>query len=118
KAINDSYDHRAGDTVQAVVAETLARGIRSTDFVARYGGEEFVMLLAGTSLEDGVRLANRMREAVSQIGFHFRGQPVPVTISCGITELRDGDADDEAFDRADRAMYRAKEGGRNRVVSA
>src|SRR5690606_35293425 len=48
KAINDSYGHRAGDKVLAVVAETLARGIRTTDFVARYGGEEFVMLLAGT----------------------------------------------------------------------
>jgi diguanylate cyclase len=117
KSINDSYGHRAGDKVLAVVAETLAKGIRSTDFVARYGGEEFVMLLPGTGLESGVRLANRIREAVAQIGFHFRGQPVPVTISCGITELRDGDSDDEAFDRADRAMYRAKEGGRNRVVA-
>lgn len=118
KAINDSFGHRAGDKVLAVVAETLKNSIRSTDFVARYGGEEFVMLLTGTSLHDGIRLADRMREAVAQIGFHFRGQPVPVTISCGITELRDGDADDEAFDRADRAMYRAKESGRNRVVSA
>ena len=60
----------------------------------------------------------RMREAVAQIGFHFRGKPVWVTVSCGITQLREGDADDDAFDRADKAMYRAKQGGRNRVVSA
>ncbi len=118
KTINDSYGHRAGDKVLAVVAESLARSIRGTDFVARYGGEEFVMLLPGTRLEDGVRLANRMRETVAQIGFHFRGKPVSVTVSCGITQLRDGDDDDTAFDRADKAMYRAKEGGRNRVVSA
>lgn len=118
KAINDSFGHRAGDKVLSVVAESLARSIRGTDFVARYGGEEFVMLLPGTSLDDGVRLANRMREAVAQIGFHFRGKPVGVTVSCGITQLRKDDADDEAFDRADKAMYRAKEGGRNRVVSA
>lgn len=118
KVINDSFGHRAGDKVLAVVAESLARSIRGTDFVARYGGEEFVMLLPGTSLDDGVRLANRMREAVAQIGFHFRGKPVWVTVSCGITQLRQDDADDAAFDRADKAMYRAKESGRNRVVSA
>ena len=118
KSINDSYGHRAGDKVLAVVAESLGKSIRGTDFVARYGGEEFVMLLPGTTLEDGVRLANRMRDAIAQIGFHFRGKPVWVTVSCGITQLRDGDADDDAFDRADKAMYKAKEGGRNRVVSA
>lgn len=118
KAINDSYGHRAGDKVLSVVAESLSKNIRGSDFVARYGGEEFVMLLPGTSLEDGVRLANRMRENIAQIGFHFRGKPVWVTISCGVTELREGDADNEAFDRADKAMYRAKQGGRNRVVSA
>src|SRR5690606_8170235 len=117
KSINDSYGHRAGDKVLAVVAESLAKSIRGTDFVARYGGEEFVMLLPGTKLEDGLRLANRMREAIAQIGFHFRGNPVWVTISCGITQLREGDVDDEIFDRADKAMYKAKEGGRNRVVS-
>jgi diguanylate cyclase len=117
KVINDSYGHRAGDRVLTVVAEALSREIRGTDFVARYGGEEFVMLLPGTSLDDGVRLANRMRESVAQIGFHFRGNPVGVTISCGITMLRDGDADDDAFDRADKAMYMAKQGGRNRVVN-
>lgn len=117
KAINDNYGHRAGDKVLAVVAESLARSIRGTDFVARYGGEEFVMLLPGTSIEDGQRLANRMREAIAQIGFHFRGQPVGVTVSCGITQMREGDDEADAFDRADKAMYQAKQGGRNRVVS-
>jgi diguanylate cyclase len=117
KGINDRYGHRAGDKVLVVVAESLAGGIRGTDFVARYGGEEFVMLLPGTSLENGVAIANQMREAIAQTGFHFRGAPVSVTISCGITELQEGDTSDEVFDRADRAMYQAKDGGRNRVVS-
>ena len=118
KAINDGYGHRAGDKVLTVVAECLAKAIRSTDFVARYGGEEFVMLLPGTTLPDAIRLANQMREAVAELGFHFRGTPVSITISCGITALVNGDEAEDAFDRADSAMYRAKETGRNCVISA
>jgi diguanylate cyclase len=118
KGINDRYGHRAGDKVLVVVAESLATGIRGTDFVARYGGEEFVMLLPGTSLVNGVAVANQMRETIASTGFHFRGTPVSVSISCGVTELRDGDRPEDVFDRADRAMYQAKDGGRNRVVSA
>jgi diguanylate cyclase len=117
KGINDKYGHRAGDKVLVVVAESLATGIRGTDFVARYGGEEFVMLLPGTSLANGVIIADQMREVIAQTGFHFRGTPVSVTISCGITELREGDKPEDAFDRADRAMYQAKNSGRNRVMS-
>ncbi len=118
KAINDSYGHRAGDKVLSVVAECLANSIRSTDFIARYGGEEFVMLLPGTTMPDAILLAEEMREAVTHLGFHFRGKPVSITISCGITAFQEGDEAEEAFDRADNAMYRAKETGRNRVVSA
>ena len=118
KTINDRYGHRAGDKVLVVVAESLATGIRGTDFVARYGGEEFVMLLPGTSVTQGIFIANQMREAIESTGFHFRGVPVSVTISCGITELRPGDKAEQAFDRADRAMYQAKNGGRNRVVAS
>jgi diguanylate cyclase len=118
KAINDTYGHRAGDKVLTVVAEALSKDIRTTDFVARYGGEEFVMLLPGTTIEDAVRLSNIMRESIGQIGFHFRGQPVSVTISCGITAMRESDSPEDAFDRADKALYKAKDEGRNCVVSA
>jgi diguanylate cyclase len=59
-----------------------------------------------------------MRESIGQIGFHFRGQPVSVSISCGITAMREGDSSEAAFDRADKALYMAKDGGRNRVISA
>lgn len=118
KAINDTYGHRAGDRVLVAVAETLASGIRATDCLARYGGEEFVMLLPATPLADGVRIADKLREAVARIGFHFRGTPVAVTISGGVTMLAEGDTASTAFDRADKAMYQAKEAGRNRVVSA
>ncbi len=117
KSINDRYGHSAGDKVLAVVAELLAGGIRGSDFVARYGGEEFAMVLPGTSVANGMVVANQVRDAISETGFHFRGVPVAVTISCGITELVEGDTVTAAFDRADQALYKAKHGGRNRVVS-
>jgi diguanylate cyclase len=116
KRINDSYGHRAGDKVLQVVAECLATSVRSTDFVARYGGEEFVFILPGSTTEDALALLNRIREKVSEIGFHFRGTPVSVTVSCGMTSLRPDDGADDAFDRADKAMYQAKDSGRNRVA--
>lgn len=118
KLINDTYGHRAGDRVLVAVAETLSSSIRGTDCVARYGGEEFVMLLPATVLAEGLRIAEQLRAAVTGIGFHFRGKPVSVTMSGGVTQLAPGDNANSAFDRADKAMYRAKESGRNRVASA
>ena len=117
KRINDSYGHRAGDRVLRTVAECLAGRIRGTDFLARYGGEEFVMILPGTKLADAERLIEEMRTAISKIGFHFRGAPVSITISSGLTALLPADSSGSAFDRADKALYQAKESGRNRCVS-
>lgn len=116
KVINDSYGHTAGDKVLKIVAECLSKRIRTMDFLARYGGEEFVTVLPNTTLEAGTAIVDRIREAVSQIGFHFSGKRVVITISCGITQLRAGDTIATAFERADKAMYKAKETGRNRVV--
>jgi len=116
KRINDSYGHRAGDKVLQVVAECFATSVRSTDFVARYGGEEFVFILPGSTPEDALQMMNRIREKVAEIGFHFRGTPVSVTVSTGLTALRPDDGSDDAFDRADKAMYQAKDSGRNRVT--
>jgi diguanylate cyclase len=117
KRINDTYGHRAGDRVLRAVADCLSGSIRGTDFLARYGGEEFVMILPGTKLEDALRVIDDMRVAVSKIGFHFRGNPVSITISSGITVLADADSAGSAFERADKALYNAKESGRNRCVS-
>jgi diguanylate cyclase len=117
KLINDTYGHRAGDRVLQVVAENLASRIRGTDFLARYGGEEFVMILAGTGLEAAVKLVDAIRAAIAKLGFHFRGTPVSITISCGITLLQTDDSSGSAFERADKAMYKAKADGRNRCVS-
>jgi diguanylate cyclase len=118
KVINDSYGHRAGDRVLQSVAGCFAAALRATDFVARIGGEEFAVLLIGLKLAEAMNVANEVRTAVESLRFHFRGTPVRVTASCGITELNEQDASEAAFDRADAALYRAKHSGKNLCVAA
>jgi diguanylate cyclase len=117
KRVNDTYGHRAGDAVLRAVAECLADRIRGTDFLARYGGEEFVMILSGTKLDDALRLIDLVRIAISKLKLHFRGTPLAITISSGITTLQAEDTSGTAFERADKALYQAKERGRNCCVS-
>jgi len=118
KLINDTYGHRVGDRVLQGVATCFMTGLRPDDFVARIGGEEFVVLLTGLTVERALAIAEQLRLSVQALRFHFRGTPVPVTVSCGITDLRANDAAGAAFDRADAALYRAKHGGKNSCVAA
>jgi len=114
KAINDTYGHPAGDKVLQLVAQLFKRQLRATDFVCRQGGEEFVMLLDGAADDMALQLANRMREAIGSMGFHCRGAPVAVTISCGLTSFQESDTPESVFQRADKLLYKAKHSGRNR----
>jgi diguanylate cyclase len=118
KIINDNYGHRAGDRVLQSVAACFTAAVRGNDFVARIGGEEFVMLLNGADAAQAMLIANQIRSAVEALRFHFRGTPVRVTVSCGLTELQPQDAAGSAFDRADSALYRAKHSGKNLCVAA
>jgi diguanylate cyclase len=118
KGINDSYGHRAGDRVLQSVAKCLASGARASDFVARIGGEEFVLIIEAIRLPEALRIANQMRTAVESLRFHFRGTPVKVTASCGVTEITAVDTQEAAYDRSDAALYRAKNGGKNLCVAA
>jgi diguanylate cyclase len=120
KKVNDTYGHRAGDRVLREVANCFAGRLRASDFVARIGGEEFCTLLVGTEAEAALRVANQLREAVANLKLQFHGTPLRVTVSCGLTTLHDGDSADttKAFDRADAALYRAKDGGRNLCIAA
>jgi len=114
KRVNDNFGHRAGDKVLRTIARTLADSVRETDFIARYGGEEFVHLMTGSELPDCLVVADKLRERVQATGFHFRGDAVTVTVSCGLARIRDGDSAETWFERADKALYRAKQAGRNR----
>jgi len=118
KAINDTYGHAAGDKVLTIIARHLHDSVRETDLVARYGGEEFVILMPETDAAHAQPVADKLRESIAAIEFHFRGTRVPVTASCGLTEARPDDDASGLFQRADAALYRAKENGRNRVETA
>lgn len=118
KSVNDSYGHRAGDRVLQSVGRCLAAGIRSTDFVARIGGEEFAIVLIGLPLDRAMRVGNELRLAIASLRFHFRGIPIQITVSCGITDLRERDSSESSFERADSALYRAKDRGKNVCVAA
>lgn len=115
KRINDGYGHLAGDRVLKIVAKVVKKQLRPTDFIARFGGEEFVILLPATQVTAGLALLEQLRTAVEQCPFHFKSEPVTITVSTGVTALRPGERSDAALKRADQALYRAKENGRNRV---
>lgn len=117
KHINDSYGHQAGDKVLRIIARTIAGRVRKTDFVARYGGEEFVFLLPETDEAAALSIAEALRQAVEQCPFHFRDERLSITMSFGLSSFREGDSPASVFDRADRALYKAKQSGRNRCMS-
>ncbi len=117
KGVNDTYGHKAGDIVLRTVAEKCAGRVRASDFFCRYGGEEFALLLPETGIEAATRLANSLREAIEQCTFQYGKQTVPITISCGLAEFKGKDSIHSAFERADKALYKAKEDGRNRCVA-
>ncbi|MCK9464359.1 MAG: diguanylate cyclase [Thiopseudomonas sp.] len=116
KRINDNYGHIAGDKVLKIIASKLAKSIRRTDFLARYGGEEFVLLLTDTTLDDGERLLNKIRESIATAPFHFKGEPIQITFSAGIGQLHANEPSEQGFARIDQALYQAKNRGRNMVV--
>jgi diguanylate cyclase len=118
KRINDNYGHLAGDRVLKLIASVLRKRLRGGDFIARFGGEEFVLLVPDTPLTSGVKLAEALRAAIESCPFHFKGEPVTVTVSMGMTAFKPGEHSDSVLKRADQALYRAKNAGRNRVELA
>jgi diguanylate cyclase (GGDEF)-like protein len=115
KRTNDAHGHEAGDEVLIVLAGLIRAGIRATDSLARWGGEEFVVLSPEVSVEEAAGLAERLRSAAGTYKYSFVGR---VTASIGVAQHRVGETPDELFARADEALYRAKEGGRDRVEVA
>jgi len=115
KQVNDSFGHTRGDEVLRCAARNIEALIRQTDMTFRYGGEEFVVILSKTD-ESGARvIAERIRETIEQTPINTVAGDIRITASIGISALVRGENVKELFDRADRALYRAKQSGRNRV---
>jgi diguanylate cyclase (GGDEF)-like protein len=119
KAINDQFGHAAGDTVLMSTASALRRQLRPTDLLARWGGEEFLCLLSQVDDEALLQKAESMRSLIEVTATQVAGKAVCVTISLGVVLARSCDRSiEELIDAADRALYMAKTGGRNRVCAA
>jgi len=116
KKINDTYGHAVGDTVLKEVAQTIQKGLRQGDTASRWGGEEMVVLLLGANESDAVRKAEDIRRSVEALVFESNPE-LKVTISSGVASAEAGISLDELVKRADKALYKAKESGRNKVVA-
>jgi diguanylate cyclase (GGDEF)-like protein len=115
KRINDGLGHGAGDDVLRRFATILKEQLRAADALARWGGEEFLLLMPGTRRDDARAVLDRLRRLVAGGGFETIAPELKVSFSAGVVEVREGESQDTAIDRADRALYRAKQGGRDRV---
>jgi len=117
KAVNDCYGHEAGNRLLKMVAKCIETELRHTDVLARYGGDEFVVLLPETAPDWAIEVAQRILKAVATAPLEFEGKRIETSVSIGLACYpEDGRSIDAVQTRADRAMYLAKEQGRNRVV--
>ncbi|WP_353661269.1 diguanylate cyclase [Hydrogenimonas sp. SS33] len=117
KSVNDTYGHDAGDVILASFGKMLRRYSREVDFVGRWGGEEFLVVLPKTGLEGAVRFAEKLRQVVAKSKFMYKGVRIPVTVSGGVADRKSNPSLEAMLKRADENLYRAKEGGRNRIAS-
>lgn len=118
KNVNDTYGHQFGDYVLKEISSLLAMSFRKTDMLYRYGGEELTIILTETSLDNAFIPLERLREVISQHNFSYNGQSINVTVSIGVsTNLKSIDSPRKLVETADKALYRAKQEGRNRLVA-
>jgi diguanylate cyclase len=118
KRINDTYGHPNGDEVLRTFAITVFANIRAVDRFGRYGGEEFLLVLPDTPHDVAARLLDRLRAIIAELDWSAFSSGMQVTVSAGIVTLKAGETADAVLARADGALYKAKEQGRNRIVSA
>ena len=116
KTVNDSLGHHAGDELLLKVSQRMKRMLRDKDVLARVGGEEFALVLPGTTLEETMRIADKLCATVEANALTIEGGKMPMTASFGVATISDNDTCmTDIIARADRALYRSKREGRNRV---
>ncbi|MBU0994780.1 MAG: GGDEF domain-containing protein [Proteobacteria bacterium] len=115
KNVNDTFGHQAGDTVLSSIATIVNKNLRKIDHLARYGGEEFTMILSYPDIIDAIKCAERIKNIISSHTFHHNGKVISVTVSIGVTIFKPDENIEATLSRADKALYQAKENGRNLV---
>ncbi|HVA51139.1 MAG TPA: GGDEF domain-containing protein [Pirellulales bacterium] len=115
KSFNDRYTHAGGDAALRHLGEVLRGALRQMDIPARYGGEEFAVILPGTKLDDAINVAERLRATIAASGVMYEGEMIPLTASLGLATASAGESATSLVERADQALYAAKESGRNRA---
>lgn len=118
KKVNDTYGHLVGDMVLRHTAQRIRAAVRDFDIVGRFGGEEFTVVLKNTDIALAQVIAERIRDEIGSTPMHVKGVNISITISLGGALLRHGETKEALLDRADTALYEAKQTGRNRVVFA
>ena len=116
KRINDTYGHSTGDNVLQIIGKLILTNIRTIDFAARYGGEEFAVILPETKLEEGYNIADRIRRSTEKTNFKHGEKRMNITLSFGVAMCDKEDTYQSLIDKADSALYKAKDGGRNQVI--
>ena len=117
KDVNDTYGHQKGDEILIAFASLLKKACRANDIAARYGGEEFLMILPQSNAQGAFKIAERVREEMMKISFTGNESNFAVTVSCGVAEFnKDYESINKLITVADRALYEAKNGGRNRTI--
>ena len=117
KQVNDSYGHPTGDVVLKTLAQTIRHTIRESDILFRWGGEEFFIILPESNVEMAGILAEKIRKIINELKIPFAGNSVSITVSMGVAAITDSETATDLVSRADKALYAAKENGRNRVES-
>lgn len=115
KAINDTHGHQAGDRILKAMTRKMKAAIRGSDFVARYGGEEFAVVLIRADLPVSLQVAENVRDSIETTAFRLETTTLHVTVSIGVAEVLAGDTSASIIGRADEALYKAKNSGRNQV---
>jgi diguanylate cyclase (GGDEF)-like protein len=117
KSINDNFGHQCGDNVIREIGAKLQSGLRKYDYAGRYGGEEFFVVLSNSTSVQSMRIGERFRKEMEECRFSCNSEEISVTVSIGVASYRPGESQESWIERADRAMYQAKQAGRNRIVA-
>ncbi len=117
KSINDTYGHPIGDKVLRTISQLVDKKVRDSDFFGRVGGEEFAVIFTGIDLDNALKRLDQFRESIESCKFGSKGKRILITMSVGCALFDEDDAPEDVYERADKALYKAKSSGRNKCIS-